>query len=131
MTSSIGVLIDECLPRRLAQWFTEQGCQNVASVHDLGLFGASDEELLQVAQQNNQVFLTLDWKRTRTFRPSDSPGIVCLKPARDRTPTVYRAILSNFMNSGYAEECKHKALRLLEERFVMRNCAGNSSTVFY
>lgn len=126
MKSSTGVLVDECLSPQLAQWFTEQGCRNAVSVRDLDMLGAEDEELLGLARQNDQILLTLDWKRVRTFRASDSPGVVCLR-LRERTRQHIKAVLSAFMASGHIEKCKHKVLRLSEGRFNVTDCAGNST----
>lgn len=126
MASGSGVLVDECLSPRLAQWFTEEGCRNATSVRDLSMLGADDTELLEVARQNNQILLTLDWKRARIFKPSDSPGLVCLR-LRERTRQHIKEVLSMFMASGHLEKCKHNVLRLSEGRFEMIDCAGNES----
>lgn len=127
MKSGTGVLVDECLSPQLAQWLTEQGCQNAVSVRDLDMSGAEDEELLELARQNDRILLTLDWKRVRTFRASDSLGVVCLRLRERERANVSRQFLSAFMASGHIEKCKHKVLRLSEGRFNVTDCAGNST----
>jgi predicted nuclease of predicted toxin-antitoxin system len=52
------ILLDECIPRRLKEYFAEHDC---VTVSDLGLAGKKNGELLALAEADGfQVFITLD-----------------------------------------------------------------------
>ncbi|HEY6947116.1 MAG TPA: DUF5615 family PIN-like protein [Candidatus Acidoferrum sp.] len=55
----MNLLLDECVPRRLKRNFTVEG-HSCSTVHEAGLAGKTNGELLHLAQRKFQVLITLD-----------------------------------------------------------------------
>ena len=74
--------LDENLPLEIADAFRDAG-HEIDSVHDEGLTGASDEEILAVVQMERKILLTMDKgiADIRRFPPSEYPGIVLFRPS--------------------------------------------------
>ena len=74
-----GFLVDENLPRSLAPRLRAAGLE-VHDVRDLGLRGAPDTEIFEVALSQGAVLLTGDHGFSRLFRASqNSPGLILVR----------------------------------------------------
>jgi predicted nuclease of predicted toxin-antitoxin system len=73
-------LLDENLPRSIAQTLRRNGF-DIVSVSELGLNGASDEEISEYCIKNERAVVTLDYDFSNIFQfPLEtSPGVIRLK----------------------------------------------------
>lgn len=81
-------LVDEDLPRAVTRLFRGAGFF-VEDVRDVGLRGASDQEVLEYAKQRDLAILTadLDFADIRSYPPTEYAGLIVAKlPSRAPSP---------------------------------------------
>jgi predicted nuclease of predicted toxin-antitoxin system len=85
--------LDENLPLEIADAFRDTG-HEIDSVQSEGLTGASDQEILERVQAENQVLLTMDKgiADVRLFPPSKYHGIVLFRPSSSGRGEVLRFV---------------------------------------
>ncbi len=85
--------LDENLPVEIADSFREAGHQ-IDTVHDEGLAGAPDIEILEHARIEDRILLTMDKgiADIRLFPPSMYPGIVLFRLATSGRGEVLRFV---------------------------------------
>ncbi len=73
-------LADENLYQPLIDYILEEG-HSVLNLRNMGLAGITDEEVYQIACEQNLIILTMDKDFTRTFRfaPQNCGGIIVVK----------------------------------------------------
>jgi predicted nuclease of predicted toxin-antitoxin system len=98
--------LDENLPLEIADAFRDAG-HEIDSVHDEGLTGASDEQILAAIQIEEQILLTMDKgiADVRRFPPSQYPGIVLFRPStsgRGEVLQFVREALADLLSTDIA-----------------------------
>jgi predicted nuclease of predicted toxin-antitoxin system len=85
--------LDENLPLEIADAFRDSG-HEIDTVQSEGLTGASDLKILDRAQIENQILLTMDKgiADIRLFPPSLYPGIVLFRPSTSGRGEVLRFV---------------------------------------
>ena len=79
------VLVDENLPLRLSSFLREHGFDAV-DVREVGLRGATDEEILNWAKKRDVLILTEDLGFGSVIRlPGDHPGVMVVRGCSDFT----------------------------------------------
>ncbi|MEN0067233.1 MAG: DUF5615 family PIN-like protein [Myxococcota bacterium] len=87
------LLLDENIVPEVAQGLVERGC-DVQTVDDLGLLGATDDEVLSVALSNNRVVVTHDSDFGTLAIQERRPivGIIYLRPSHIDGNQVLRQV---------------------------------------
>jgi len=89
----VRVLLDECLPRQLAR---ELAPHSVKTVTKCGWSGVENGELLDLARDKFDVFLTIDRRLPRDHRPPPTLAIVGLVAVNNRVETL-RALVPGIL----------------------------------
>ena len=86
--------IDENLPVEVAEELRQAG-HDAVTVHDQGLTGGSDPDLMAVCRREGRVLVTLDldFADVLTYPPDSSPGIVVFRGHRQDLPYVLGLLL--------------------------------------
>jgi len=89
--------VDENLPVELAE-ILRQGGHDAFTVGDEQLAGSSDDTLAATCRQEARVLVTLDldFANVCAYPPSDHPGIIVLRLARQDKPHVLRVFSGLF-----------------------------------
>jgi predicted nuclease of predicted toxin-antitoxin system len=85
--------LDENLPRE-AVVLAQGRPQDVATVQEQHLGGASDAQLLIICRQEQRVLVTLDldFADIRLYRPADGPGVIVLRPQLQSIPAIVHVL---------------------------------------
>ncbi len=92
---TLGVKVDEDLPRAVAQMLRDAG-YDVVSVIEQGMGGWKDPELWKAVQSENRFFITADkgFADIRLYPPGTHRGILLLRPDEDGIHPVVQLIES-------------------------------------
>ena len=98
-------LLDADIPRSSARVLRKLG-HEVLDVRDINLGGATDEEIMKYAKQNNFILVTRDIEFANILRyPKDSHvGIVVLRLPFDFTSEQINSMLNDFIESIKVQE---------------------------
>jgi len=98
-------LLDADIPRSSAKVFRKLG-HKVVDVRDINLGGATDEEIIKYAKENNFILVTKDIEFASVLRyPTGSHvGIIVLRLPFDFTSEQINTFLDDFIKSVKIEE---------------------------
>ena len=118
--------IDENLPIEAADLLRTSG-HECHTVFDERLAGERDARVYEQCRLENRVLLTLDldFSDIRTYPPSESPGIVVLRPSapdRDRILRLVRQVLLAFDRDAVAQ-----SLWIAEENRIRIRRSGEAA----
>jgi len=101
------------LPPGLAQWLRESG-HEADHVSDLGLFQASDEGLLLLAQEHQSVIITydLDFPRLLALLNRRSPGVILFRGGPANTQWLCSRLATVF--KSFSEERLTHAITVID-----------------
>ncbi len=113
--------VDENLPIEVAQLLHEAG-HDVFTIHQQGLVGAKDVVLARVCQDEHRALVTLDihFAYIRTYPPSEFPGLMVLRLARQDKIHILQ-ILNRILKLLYSEALDGKLWIIEEDKVRIRS----------
>lgn len=98
------ILCDHCVPGKFARFLREQGFTVVTVAEQLAP-GASDSEVLALAQQMDAVLLTvdLDFADITIYPPTTLPGVIVMRAKRRQDEEAVMAVLLDCLKSLYRD----------------------------
>ena len=100
----IRFLIDEDMPRSTAEALKKAGFESF-DIRDLGLRGAKDDAIYQVAQQKDCIVLSgdLGFSNTLRYPPGSHKGIVVVRFPNEMSTEILNQLLVNAIRSIYQD----------------------------
>ena len=108
-TTSLRLLLDECLVRPLADNIKSFRALKVQYVNDtlLSNVGFEDEDLVNYARENNRILVTTESRlNEKRFLICTHPGIIVIK-ATKRHDVLKSKMFTDLMRSGIRRRCNH------------------------
>ena len=113
-------LLDECVPTYITVLLHDEG-HDVLDPRDVGLRGADDRTLLEIAAREGRVIITRDLGFNLLFvRDLQPKGLVLLRYPEMLTPKTVTKLFEAFIDSGGLERCLGKIAVLTPGRARFR-----------
>ena len=113
-------LLDECVPTYITALLRDRG-HDVLDLRDVGLRGADDRTLLEIAAREGRIIITRDLGFNLLFvRDLQPKGLALLRYPEMLTPKTVTKLFEAFIDSGGLERCLGKIAVLTPGRARFR-----------
>ncbi len=127
MTTNLRLLLDECLPRELAEQirtFHAVNAEWISEIQQLRARKTTDAAVVAYATEQRRIVVTVEGRfNERKFKICTHPGIIIFKATKHHE-AVKAEIFRKFMRSGKRSKAKHAVTYLYLQNFDIVFGAG-------
>lgn len=116
MNTKLALLIDECVPRHMAEAIAQcsgvSSAEHITNAHHLGNCGTPDERVIEYANQTKRIVVTVETRMNEdSFAICTNPGIIVIHSTSGHGFSKSE-LFAKFMRSGDRKHARHAVTHL-------------------